>query len=256
MSAVRLHHVEAGRGEPVVLVHAIGCDHRMWDSLAAALVPGFRVVRVDVRGHGVSPVPEGEYSLDGLADDVLAVLDELGIDKAHWVGLSMGGMIGQAFALAHPQRLGRLVLANTTSAYGADGPKMWEARMKAVREGGMAAIAELVMQRYFSNEFRERHPEIVARVKERVLTTPAKGYIACCAAIRDLDFTSRLGAIHARTLVIAGGKDAGTPPAMSEEIVKRIPGSRLAVLPEAAHLSAVEAPGAFDALVRDFLAAP
>ena len=256
MSGVALHHVESGRGDPVVLVHAIGCDHRMWDSLAAALSPDFRVVRVDVRGHGASPVPEGEYSLDGLADDVLAVLDELGIDKAHWVGLSMGGMIGQAFALGHSQRLGRLILANTTSDYGADGPKMWEARMKAVREGGMAAIADLVMQRYFSDEFRARHPEVVARVKERVLTTPAKGYLACCAAIRDLDFTGQLGSIRAPTLAIAGGKDAGTPPSMSEEIVKRIPGAQLAVLPEAAHLSAVEAPEAFNALVRDWLSAP
>jgi 3-oxoadipate enol-lactonase len=251
-----LHHVEAGSGEPVVLVHAIGCDHRMWDSLAEALAPRFRVVRVDVRGHGQSPVPEGEYSLDDLADDVLAVLDALKIEKAHWVGLSMGGMIGQAFALAHPERLGRLVLANTTSGYGPDGPKMWEARMKAVREGGMAAIADLVMQRYFSDEFRERNPDVVARVKERVLTTPAKGYLACCAAIRDLDFTEKLSGIHSRTLVVAGGKDAGTPPSMSETIAKRIPGSQLAVLPDAAHLSAVEAAETFNAWVRDFLAAP
>ncbi|HXF78912.1 MAG TPA: alpha/beta fold hydrolase, partial [Usitatibacter sp.] len=162
-----LHHLVEGRGEPVVLVHAIGCDHRMWDSLASDLAARYRVVRVDVRGHGESPVPPGEYSLKALAEDVLAVLDGLKIEKAHWVGLSMGGMIGQAFALAHPDRLGRLVLANTTSGYGPDGPKMWEARMKAVRDGGMAAIAELVMQRYFSDAFRERHPEVVARMKER-----------------------------------------------------------------------------------------
>ena len=110
-----LFRVESGQGEPVFLFHAIGCDHHMWDSLAAALAARYRVVRVDVRGHGRSPVPEGEYSLEALADDVLAVLDGLEIDKAHWVGLSMGGMIGQAFAINHPDRLGRLVLANTTS---------------------------------------------------------------------------------------------------------------------------------------------
>jgi 3-oxoadipate enol-lactonase len=251
-----LHHVEAGRGEPVVLVHAIGCDHRMWDSLASELASRYQVVRVDVRGHGESPVPAGEYSLEDLADDVLAVLDALKIDKAHWVGLSMGGMIGQAFALSHKDRLGRLVLANTTSGYGPDGPKTWEARMKAVREGGMAAIADLVMQRYFSDEFRERHPEVVARVKERVLTTPANGYISCCAAIRDLDFSRDLPSIRARTLVIGGGHDAGTPVAMSQAIVDRIPGSQLAVIAEAAHLSAVEMPERFNALVRDFLTAP
>ena len=251
-----LHHGEAGRGEPVVLVHAIGCDHRMWDSLAAALSPRYRVVRVDVRGHGQSPVPAGEYSLDALADDVLAVLDALKIDKAHWVGLSMGGMIGQAFAINHRERLGRLVLANTSSWYGPEGPKMWDARAKAVREGGMAAIAELVMQRYFSDDFRASHPDVVARSKERVLATPAKGYVSCCAAIRDLDFTRDLPSVHARTLVIAGGFDVGTPVAMSEAIATKIPGSQLAVIPRAAHLSAVEAPDEFNSLVRNFLAAP
>ena len=252
----RLFHVESGNGEPVVLVHAIGCDHRMWDSLAAALAPKYRVVRVDVRGHGRSPVPAGEYSLEALAGDVLEVLDGLRIDKVHWVGLSMGGMIGQAFAIHHPGRLGRLVLANTTSSYGPDGPRTWEARMKAVREGGMAAIAELVMQRYFSDEFRASHRDVVARVKERVLTTPAAGYVSCCAAIRDLDFTLDLPSIHARTLVIAGGLDAGTPVAMSDAIATKIPGSQLAVIARAAHLSAVEAPDEFNSLVRNFLAAP
>ncbi len=256
MSGVRLHQVVEGSGEPVVLVHAIGCDHRMWDGLAAALVPHWRVVRVDVRGHGQSSVPAGEYTLEALADDVLGVLDSLSIDKAHWVGLSMGGMIGQAFAINHRERLGRLVLANTSSSYGPEGAKTWEARMKAVREGGMAAIADLVMQRYFSDEFRERHPEVVMRTKQRVLTTPVVGYLGCCAAIRDLDFSRDLASIHARTLVIAGGRDAGTPVTMSEAIATKIPGSQLAVLPDAAHLSAVEAPGEFNALVRDFLAAP
>jgi 3-oxoadipate enol-lactonase len=252
----KLFHVESGQGDPVVLVHAIGCDHRMWDSLATVLASRYRVVRVDVRGHGRSPAPAGEYSLEALAHDVLAVLDGLEIRKAHWVGLSMGGMIGQAFAIHHHDRLGRLVLANTTSTYGADGPKTWEARMKAVREGGMAAIADLVMQRYFSAAFRASHPEIVAKVKERVLTTPANGYLSCCAAIRDLDFTRDLPSIHARTFVIAGGQDAGTPVAMSQAIVDRIPGAQLAVMADAAHLSAVEKPEAFNALVQDFLAAP
>lgn len=256
MSGVRLHHVVEGSGEPVVLVHAIGVDHRMWDSLAAALAPRWRVVRVDVRGHGKSPVLAGEYTLEALADDVVAVLDSLSISKVNWVGLSMGGMIGQAFALNHPERLGRLVLANTTSGYGPDGPKTWEARMKAVREGGMAAIAELVMQRYFSDEFRAAHPDVVAATKNVVMATPAQGYLGCCAAIRDLDFTRDLPRVHARTLVIAGGKDAGTPVSMSEAIERAIPGSQLSVLTNAAHLSAIEDPAQFNALVSAFLRAP
>ena len=251
--SVRLNVVDEGRGDAVVLVHAIGCDHRMWDSLAASLVSDWRVLRVDVRGHGASPVPGGEYSLDELAGDVKAALDARGIAKAHWVGLSMGGMIGQAFALAWPDHLGRLVLANTTSSYGPEGPAMWEARAKAVREGGMAAIVELVMQRYFSDEFRDRHPDVVELYRKRVAATPAQGYIGCCAAIRDLDFTRDLARIHARTLVIAGEKDAGTPPAMAEEIARHINGAQAVVIAGTAHLSAVEDPDEFNLLVRDFL---
>jgi 3-oxoadipate enol-lactonase len=257
MKAVDLFFTDSGRGgEPVVLLHAIGCDHRMWEELAESIGRGFRVIRVDLRGHGRSPVPKRPYSLDGLAGDVLRVLDRLDVEKAHWVGLSMGGMVGQAFALGHGDRLGRLVLANTTSSYGSEGAAMWDARAKAVSEGGVAAIKDLAMARYFSEEFRQRHPEIVERVGQRFLETPAEGYIGCCDAIRELDYTADLPSIRARTLVIAGEKDAGTPVAMSEVLAKRIPGARLATIAGAAHLSAVEKPVEFNALVRNFLMAP
>ena len=245
-----------GAHEAVLMVHAIGCDHRMWDPVAAALEQRYRVLRMDVRGHGKSPVTQGPYSLEQLAGDAAAVLDAHHVERAHWVGLSMGGMIGQAFALGHPARLGRLVVANTTSAYGADGPKMWDARIKAVREGGMAAIKDMVMGRYFSDEFRATHPEVVAETAKRFLACPAEGYIACCQAIRELDFTADLPRIHARTLVIAGDKDAGTPVSMSEAIASRITGARLAVMGGAAHLSAVEKPTEFATLVQAFLEAP
>jgi 3-oxoadipate enol-lactonase len=209
-----------------------------------------------VRGHGKSPVPKGPYALEDLADDVVALLDHRGIERAHWVGLSMGGMIGQAFALDHPGRLHRLVLANTTSSYGPEGQKLWDARMKAVNEGGMASIVDMVMSRYFSDAFRESHPDVVKTYRERVAATSAAGYVACCAAIRELDFTRDLDKVHARTMVIAGEKDAGTPPAMSEEIARRIPGAQLAVIAGAAHLSAVDSAGDFNALVRAFLSDP
>ncbi len=253
MKPVVLHVAEDGRGDAVVLVHAIGCDLGMWDDVAPMLATHFRVIRVDARGHGASPVPPRPYSLGELAGDVVAVLDRLRIERAHWVGLSMGGMVGQAFALAHGDRLGRLVLANTTSSYGADGRQMWEARAKAVEEGGMAAITELAMTRYFSDEFRARQPGAVDRIRRRFLATDPRGYIGCCDAIRDLDFTSRLAAIKARTLAIAGGKDVGTPPAMSEAMAAEIRGARMAVIAGAAHLSAVENPDAFATLVLDFL---
>ena len=250
-----IHYTDSGgRGEAVLLVHAIGCDHRMWDGLAEALAPRFRVIRMDVRGHGASVVTAGPYSLDQLADDARDVLDSLKIERAHWVGLSMGGMIGQAFALRHPGRLRKLVLANTTSSYGAQGPELWAARVKAVSEGGMAAIKELAMQRYFTEDFREANLDTVNRIGDGFVATDPQGYIACCQAIAKLDFTGDLHRIAAPTLVIAGEKDVGTPVAMSESIAREIPGAKLVVIRGAAHLSAIENPEEFNRAVEDFLA--
>jgi len=189
-----------------------------------------------------------------MADDAAALLDRLGIARAHWVGLSMGGMIGQAFALAHRQRLARLVLANTTESYGAEGPANWAARIRLVDQGGLEAIRAAVEQRYFSESFRREHPEVVARTMARFMETPAQGYLGCCDAIAKLDFSKDLARIAAPTLVIAGGADVGTPVAMSEALAAGIPGARLAVLAGAAHLSSAEQPDAFNRLVGDFLA--
>lgn len=243
-----------GAGPAVVLAHAIGCDHRMWDELTAALAPAYRVIAIDARGHGKSPVPPRPYSLRVLAEDVRALLDRLGVAKAHWVGLSMGGMIGQAFALEHPDRLDRLVIANSTSAYGPEGRTIWQSRIKLVEEGGLGAIREMVSQRYFSEAFRREHADTVKKVMDRFMETPAQGYLGCCEAIRELDFSSHLAAIKAPTLVIAGSEDAGTPVAMSEAIAKGIPGAKLEVIAGASHLSAVEKPSEFADLVIRFLA--
>jgi 3-oxoadipate enol-lactonase len=244
-----------GSGEPVMLVHAIGCDHRMWDHLAAALEGHHRVLRVDARGHGRSFVPPRPYTLAELADDVATTLDALMIERAHFVGLSMGGMIGQAFALRHAERLGRLVIANSTSSYGPDGRKNWQARIDMVEKGGLQAIRPMVESRYFSDAFRAAHPEVVKTVMDRFVATPVEGYLGCCDAIAALDFSAQLTQIKAPTLVIAGELDAGTPPAMSEAMAHAIPGARSVVLAHAAHLSAVEHPDAFDAHVARFLAA-
>ena len=249
-----LHFVDSGGvGETLLLVHAIGCDLRMWDSLARALEDRYRVIRIDVRGHGQSPVAPRPYSLEALADDVAALLDGVGVARTHWVGLSMGGMSGQAFALGHPERLGKLVIANSTSSYGPDGRKNWEARIKMVEDGGVAAIRDMVAARYFSDAFRAAQPAVVDEVMRRFVETPAQGYLGCCDAIAALDYSKDLARITAPTLVIAGGADAGTPPAMSEAIAKAIPKAKLAVIPGAAHLSAVEKPEEFNALVREFL---
>jgi 3-oxoadipate enol-lactonase len=254
MSAVALHCRDTGGpGDAVVLAHAIGLDHRMWSALAEALAPRYRVVAIDARGHGASPVAPRPYSLAVLADDVAALLDRLAIRRAHWVGLSMGGMIGQAFALGHAARLERLVLANTTSSYGAGGAANWQARIKLVEDGGLAAIRDPVEARYFSEDFRKAQPEVVAVQMARFMETSPQGYLGCCDAIAGLDFSRELARIAAPTLVIAGSADVGTPVAMHEALAAGIPGARLAVMQGAAHLSAVERPQEFIDLVMEFL---
>jgi 3-oxoadipate enol-lactonase len=256
VSAVDLAHSDSGgAGPPVLLVHAIGCDRRMWDDLLPALAPRHRVIAIDARGHGRSALPQRPWSLDAMAGDAARLLDRLGIDRAHWVGLSMGGMVGQAFALRHPDRLDRLVLANTTSAYGPDGRAMWDNRIRMVTEGGLAAIRDLVAGRYFSEAFRAAHADVVARVMGRFMETPAAGYAGCCEAIREMELLPHLSNVRAPTLVIAGDLDQGTPVAMSKAIAERIPGAHLEVIGGASHLSAVEKPEEFNALVGDFLAA-
>ena len=256
MTAVDLQCTDSGgSGEAVLLAHAIGCDRRMWDDLVPARAPRRRVSAIDARGHGKSPLPARPWSLEDMADDAARLLDRLGVARADWVGLSMGGMVGQAFALRHPGRLGRLVLANTTSSYGPDGRTMWENRIRLITEGGLAAIRDMVTARYFSEAFIARHPEIVQRVMDRFMETPADGYLGCCEAIRELEYTAALPRIHAAALVIAGEIDQGTTPAMARVIANGILGARLAIVPGASHLSAVEMPAEFNALVADFLAA-
>ena len=254
MRPVDLHFTDSGgSGEAVLLAHAIGCDHRMWGPIADRLAQRFRVIAMDARGHGKSPVPSRPYSLEILADDAALLLDKLGVAKAHWVGLSMGGMVGQAFALRHPARLLKLVIANSTSSYGPEGRAMWKARAKAVEEGGLAAIRDTVAERYFSEVYRAGSPAAVDQVMKRFLETPSEGYLGCCDAIGNLDLADDLIRIRAKTLVIAGEADLGTPLAMSKAIAAGIPGARLAVIPGAAHLSAAEKPEEFAQLVGDFL---
>lgn len=256
MSAVDLSCEDSGGGgEAVLLAHAIGCDRRMWQDIVPALSARFRVIAFDARGHGRSALAQRPWSLEDMADDAARLLDRLGLGRAHWVGLSMGGMVGQAFALRHPSRLGKLVLANTTSSYGPEGRPNWDNRIRLVSEGGLAAIRDMVAARYFSPAFVDAHPDVVQRVMSRFMETPAQGYIGCCEAIRELEYTAALARVAAPTLVIAGDLDQGTPVAMAQALAKGVPGARLAIIPGASHLSVVEKPAEFAALVSGFLAA-
>jgi 3-oxoadipate enol-lactonase len=236
-----------------VLSHALGCDLTMWDALANQLAVDCRVIAYDHRGHGSSDAPEGPYAMADLADDAARLLRELDTGPVVWIGLSMGGMVGQELALRHPGLVGALVLANTTSGYPEAARAVWRQRIDTVREQGIEAIADAVMARYFHEGFRAGHPASVARFRQRLVTTDTTGYMGCCAAVGSVDTAARLGAIKAPALVIAGELDQGTPVEMARTLADGIPEARLEVLKEASHLSAVEQPAAFAASVMAFI---
>ncbi len=237
----------------IVLSHAIGCDLMMWDALANRLAADCKVIAYDHRGHGSSEKADGLYSMAELADDAAQMLRELDTGPVIWIGLSMGGMVGQELALRHPALVRALVLANTTSGYPEAARQAWQQRIATVREQGIEAIADAVMGRYFHERFRAEHGSTVARFRARLTSTDAVGYVGCCNAVGTVDTTARLGQINAPTLVIAGELDQGTPLSMSEALVAGIAGAQLAVIKDASHVSAIEQPQAFAELVTDFI---
>jgi 3-oxoadipate enol-lactonase len=233
-----------------MLSNSLGCTLQMWEPQMRALTQVFRVIRYDRRGHGKSGVPPGPYSVERFGRDVLAILDDLNIEKVHWCGLSMGGMVGQWLGANAPERLGKIVLSNTSCHY--PDPSFWEARIEAVKEGGLASIADTVIGGWLTQDFRERQPDIAASMKAMLTATPVEGYIASCQALARLDLRDDLPKIKSPTLVIAGRYDKSTPIAMAEAIRSKIPGASMTIL-DAAHISNVEAPLAFNDAVLGFL---
>lgn len=242
MSPVDVHAIVTGRsdGPVVVLSNSLGSTHRMWDAQLDALNERFLVVRYDTRGHGGSPVPDGPYSIDDLADDVIALLDGLGIARAHVVGLSLGGMTAMRLAARNPERVHRLALLCT----GAELPpaSAWTDRAATVRAEGSSAVAAAVVQRWLTADYLDTHPAERAAHEAMVAATPAEGYAGCCEAIAKLDLHQDLSAIQAPTIAIAGADDPATPPARLEEIVAAVADAKLLVVDHAAHLANVERP--------------
>jgi 3-oxoadipate enol-lactonase len=245
-----LHYETTGDGPPLVLMGSIGSSVAMWEPQLPALADRFRVVRVDHRGHGRSPVPPGPYTIADLGADVLALLDHLGEREAALCGLSLGGMVGMWVAAHAPERVSALALL-ATSAY--LGPGLWEQRIAAVEAGGMAAIADGAIARWFTPGFRARRPEQVARFSAMLQATPPAGYVGCCAAIRDMDQRADVAKISAPTLVMVGADDVATPPAHARDLAERIAGARLEEVPGAAHLMNVERPDTVNHHLLDHL---
>jgi 3-oxoadipate enol-lactonase len=225
----------------------------MWEEQARALKGRYRVLRFDTRGHGQSSAPAGAYTLEQLADDLKGLLDGLAIAATHFVGLSMGGMIGQVFALRHPAMVQSLVLCDTTSRYPAAAAPVWEERIKAVGAKGMEPMVAPTLERWFTAPFRARRRDLMDKVGTMIRSTPAPGYIGCCHAIPRINVTERLKEVRCPALVIVGEEDPGTPVEMAREIQAALPGAELAILSRASHLSNLEQPAEFNRALGGFL---
>ncbi len=246
------YRLEGGDGKPVVVLsHSIGTDHGMWEPQMPDLLSHYQVLRYDTRGHGASDATGGDYSIEMLARDVLSIVDALGLAQFAFCGLSLGGMIGQWLGAKAPGRITRLVLANSTPQHLP--ASNWDARRKIVLEKGMAAIADMALQRFFSLETLARGDAYAASVRSTLLATNPVGYAGCCSAIRDMDNTKLLGDIRVPTLVISGDRDQSTPWAGHGEVLARnIANAQVLHLP-ASHLSNIERPRSFTSALMNFL---
>lgn len=248
----RIHYrFDGAEANPVLLLsNSLGTVLEMWDPQMSALAERFRVLRYDSRGHGRSDAPAGPYSIERLGRDAVELLDALDIDTALFCGLSKGGMVGQWLGINAPERIGRLVLANTSAFIGS--PEVWNTRIETVRRDGMAAIVPGVIDRWFTPRFQKADPAAVERIAAMLRDTPPEGYAACCAAVRDMDQHADIAGIGVPTLVISGTHDLATPPAQSQLIAASIPGAALVDL-DAAHLSNVEQADLFTRNLIGFL---
>jgi 3-oxoadipate enol-lactonase / 4-carboxymuconolactone decarboxylase len=241
---------EGAADKPALLLsNSLGADHLLWQPVMPALLERFYVLRYDTRGHGASDAPAGDYTLEQLARDALAVADAAGVKQFHWCGVSLGGMTGMQLALLAPERFLSLVLSNTSAQIPRE---VFQARIDTVTTGNIAAVADTVINRFFSEQYRQRIDALalnhIASTRYTLLSTDTAGYINCCAAIRDMAIVDRIKAIKLPTLVITGAHDQSTPAAMGEAIATAIAGAKLVQL-NAAHISASEQPARFAQLV-------
>jgi len=243
--------IEGRDGSPVLMLsNSLGTNLHMWDDQAPEFAEYFRLVRYDRRGHGKSGVPKGPYSMERFGRDVLSILDALKIKKTNWCGLSMGGMVGQWLGANAPDRIEKLVLSNTNYHYADKTP--WNDRIKLVSEKGLGDLVGPNMERWFTKKFRDHAPKAIERMTDFFLATNPTGYVACCEAIRDMDFTATNPCISNPTLVIVGAHDPATPPSAGEAIQKQIKGAKLASL-DAAHIANIEQPKTYTETVLNFL---
>jgi 3-oxoadipate enol-lactonase len=255
VNGIQVNYELSGKadGSVVMLSHSLCTGLQMWDPQMPALAQDYRVLRYDTRGHGGSGAPQNAYSLEQLGEDAIGLLDKLGIDTVHWVGISMGGMIGQNLALDHAHRLNSLVLCDTTAIMPEDAQPVWQQRIDTAKSQGMASLVPETLERWFTPPYLSKNPPQVQHIREQILTTPVAGFVGCSEAIRRLNYIDRLARIQLPTLIIVGEDEPGTPVSASEAIHERIAGSVLEILPAARHLCNIEQTEAFDNVLLPFL---
>lgn len=252
LNSVRLHWREDGdrHGPPVVFANSLGTDLRLWDDVIARLPSSLRLIRFDKRGHGLSSCPPAPYSLDELVDDTEQLLDELGITECAFVGLSIGGLIGQGLAARRPDLIKAMVLSNTAARMG--DRAMWQGRIDAIQAGGIEALASAILERWFGEDFRKT--DAFEAWQNMLVRCPREGYLGCCAAISEADFTKTTATLKLPVLGIAGSLDGSSPPALVKSTIDMISGARMVTVDGAGHLPCVEAPDHYARIVADFLA--
>jgi 3-oxoadipate enol-lactonase/4-carboxymuconolactone decarboxylase len=246
------HRVEGPAAAPaLLLINSIGSDLSLWEPILPELVRHFRVIRYDQRGHGASPVPTGPYQVSDLAADALALLDRLGVQRAHVCGTSLGGMVGLWLAVHAPERVERLAVICSSARLGP--PEAWRERAALVRAQGTSAVAQVGVGRWFTAQFAQRNRAAIARYEAMVSSTPAEGYAACCEAIARWDITAELAKISAPTWILSAQDDPATPPPHGYLMAGLIPGARIDVIAQAAHLAFAERPAFVTSMLVEHL---
>lgn len=252
---MKSHYRIDGRGERwVTFVTGIANDLSMWDGQAAALERDFNVLRYDLRGHGGTPASGGAYTIELLVSDLAALLDQLNIRRTSVIGLGLGGAIAQAFALAHPDRVDKLMPCCCRARMVPDFAAMWHKLRETVSTNGLESIVEPTVQRWFSEDFKSRHPEVLEKIRKMIRSTTQEGYMGVTAAFLGLDVEAELGSIKAPTLYVSGAEDRlGGPPALMEGLAAKVKGARHVSVPNAAHIANIQNPEGFNRVLMDFL---
>jgi 3-oxoadipate enol-lactonase len=250
---VTLHYRVEGDpdGAPIVFANSLGTDFRLWDQIVPYLPAGLRIVRFDKRGHGLSSCPAGDYRMADLIQDTVRLLEALEFRECLFVGLSIGGIIAQGLAASHPHLLRAMVISNTAARIGT--PEMWQERIDAMHTGGIEVLADNIMERWFSQAFRQQRALEVAAWRNMLTRTPLEGYIGCSAAIAATDFSESSAGLSLPTLAIAGSEDGSTPPDVVRATAELITGSRFEQIDNAGHLPCVEQPAEYARLLNDFI---